>query len=329
MTEQSTSQNPEAHDICLCEADCAVLDALMHCNFDPEHFEGEDRARAERLLEVLGLVHEYPVESPDEHRLVAATMLRIDQYERGKRVPALAAEGGDRGPGPWFLGSFNWQTSLAAAAAILILVSVTVPMLANMRRSAIQQACFGGLGQIASAISGYANTYDGSLPIRTVSAPNGNWLESRANSSNLFHLAKAGFIGFDDLACPGNPFAEPESVLSGLDNWPSARATSFSFQNMLASTRPRWNTAPTMVILADKSPLVEASHDGRQISVDALSPSHRRGQNALLSDGSTVWLDSAQFGNDNIWVPDPCAAKRTLFVGTEMPGGEYDSMLIH
>ncbi|MCC6907489.1 MAG: hypothetical protein IT430_06075 [Phycisphaerales bacterium] len=329
MTEQSTSQNPEAYDVCLCEADCVLLDALMECNFDPGQFEGPDRARAERLLEILGLVHQYPDEPIDEHRLVAATMLRIDQYERSRRVPALAIEGGDHSPGLWFLGSFNWRTSLAAAAAILILVSVTVPMLANMRRSAIQQACFGGLGQIASALSSYASTSDGSLPIRMASAPNGNWLESRANSSNLFHLAKAGFIDFDGLACPGNPFAESEVVLRELDNWPSARATSFSFQNMLAGARPRWNTAPTMVILADKSPLVEAARDGRQISVDALSPSHRRGQNALLSDGSAMWLDSAQFGNDNIWVPDPCRSKRTLFIGTEMPGGEYDSMLIH
>ncbi len=329
MTEQSTSQNPDAHEVVLCEADCDLLDALVECGFELDQFEGEARIRAERLVSLLGLINQYPVESIEGPALVAATMLCIDQYERGRRQPVIATLGAEAGASPRFPGGFNWRSTLTAAAAILILVSVTVPMLANMRRTALQQACLSGIGNIALGLTNYANTYDNSLPIRTASAPNGNWLESRANSANLFHLAKAGFATFEDLTCPGNPFAESGSVLAALENWPSAKATSFSYQNVMTDKRPRWNTAPTMVILADKSPVVEAAHRGQPISINTLSASHRRGQNALLSDGSGMWLDSAQFGNDNIWVPDSCQAKHTCFVGTEMPGCESDSMLIH
>lgn len=329
MTDQSTSQNPDAHDVCLCEADCDLLDELMECGFDVEQFDGEARIRAERLVRLLRLLHDYPEEPIEGHGLVADTMLCIDQFERSKRQPALATDHVEEDPVLWFRGGFNWRTALTAAAAILILVSVTVPMLSNMRRTAIQQACLGGLGNIALGFSSYANSYDDSLPVRTVIAPDGNWLSSRANSANLFHLAKAGFVQFADLDCPGSPYAEPAEVLAKLDNWPSAKATSFSMQNMLTGQRPRWKVAPTMVILADKSPIVEGSRHGERISVDALSASHRRGQNALLSDGSGMWLISAQFGRDNIWVPDSCQSKQTLFVGNEMPGCDTDSMLIH
>lgn len=329
MTEQSTSQNPDAHEVCLCEADCELLDALVECGFDVDRFEGAARIRAERLVHLLGLIDQYPVEPTEGPALVADTMLCIDQYERGKRQPVIATIGAAEGASPSFLGGFNWRSTLTAAAAILILVSVTVPMLANMRRTAMQQACLSGIGNIALGLTNYANTYDNSLPIHTASAPNGNWLQSRANSANLFHLAKAGFATFEDLACPGNPYAEPSQTLATLENWPSAKATSFSFQNLMTRQRPRWNTPPTMVILADKSPVVEAAHRGQPINIDTLSSSHRRGQNALLSDASGMWLDSAQFGNDNIWVPDSCQAKHTCLNGTEVPGCETDSMLIH
>lgn len=329
MTDQSTSQNPEAHNACLCEADCELLDALVECGFDMDRFDGESRLRAERLIRLLGLLDKYPTEPCDETALLASTMLCIDQYERSKRQPLIAAGDIDERRSNWFLGGFNWQSALTTAAAILILVSVTVPMLANMRRSAVQKACLAGIGKVALGLSSYANTYNNSLPIHVASAPSGNWLDSRVNSSNLFQLAKSGYATFDDLACPGNPHAPSASALANMDNWPSAEATSFSYQNMLTGQRPQWNTSPAMVILADKSPLVEAARDRRQMNIDALSPSHRRGQNALVSDGSGMWLNSAQFGNDNIWVPDTCQSKSTLLMGDEMPCCASDSMLIH
>lgn len=329
MTDQSNSQNREAFAVRLCEADGEVLTALVECGFDVTVFQGERRVRAERQSQLLNLIHVYHCEPGEGPQLVADTMRYIDQFERDRPPLIVAPAAMDQERGRWFLGGFNWRSALTAAAAILILVSVTVPMLANMRRSALQKTCLAGIGNVALGLSNYANAYDNSLPIHVASAPSGNWLDSRANSSNLFYLAKSGYTTFADLDCPCNPNTQPAAVLAAMDNWPSSDSTSFSYQNVLTGLRPQWNTAPRMVILADKSPLVEAAHNRRQISIDALSPSHRGGQNALLSDGSGMWLNSAQFGNDNIWVPDTCQSKSTLLVGNEMPACVSDSMLIH
>jgi len=337
MTERSTSQNPEAQDACLCDADCELLDALVEYGWDVTQFVGEQRIRAERLVETLGHIEKYPVEPVEGPSLMAATMLCIDQHERSKRRPVIAPQDVEDWSW-WSLAAMNWRNVLTSAAALLILASVAVPMLANVRRTAMQQACLSSLGQVALAFSNYAQASDNALPVRYDAAPRDNWLDSRVNSANLFYLAKAGFATFEQLSCPNNTYAEDEGTLAALDNWPSARATSFSFQNVLTSRRPRWETAPTMVILADKNPLVEAARDGRTIDVDTPAECHRRGrlgvfsqggQNALLSDGSGMWLISAQFGNDNIWIPDSCQSRQTRFVGNEMPGCEFDSMLIH
>ncbi len=329
MTDEFNSQNPDPGSAWLCAEDCEVLDALVECGFDVSTFEGTRRIRAERIVAHLSLMHRYPVDPVDEEKLIGAAMRRIDQFGPSKRPPVIVGAPNDDNRPRWFIGGFNWQSSLTAAAAILILVSITVPMLANVRRTAVQKACLAGIGHVALGLSNYANAYGDSLPVHMASAPGGNWLDSRANSSNLFQLAKAGFVTFDDLACPGNPDAQPAGILAGMDNWPSPESTSFSYQNVLTGQRPQWNTSPAMVILADKSPLVEAARNRRQMSVDALSPSHRRGQNALLSDGSGLWLNSAQFGKDNIWVPDTCQSKSTLLLGDEMPCCASDSMLIH
>jgi len=324
MTDEFNSQNPESDD-----PFWQVFDALVECGWDVTQFVGEQRRRADRVIALLNLLHQYPVDPVDEQELIGATMRRIDQFEQCKRRPVFGGASVDGERGRWCLGGFNWQSALTAAAAILILVSITVPMLANVRRTAVQRACLAGIGNVALGLSNYANAYDNSLPIHIVSAPGGNWLDSRANSSNLFRLAKTGFATFEDLACPGNPATQPAGLLADMDNWPSSESTSFSYQNVLTGQRPQWNTSPAMVILADKSPVVEASRNRRQVSIDALSPSHRSGQNALLSDGSGMWLNSAQFGNDNIWVPDTCQSESTLLVGNEMPGCASDSMLIH
>ncbi len=338
MTERSTSQDADAADAVLCEADREALDALVECGWDSAQLSGEQRLRAERMMETLALMERDVVEGAEGPGLLAATMLGIEQFERSRRRPVIAADDAMTDPSWWALAASNWRNVLTAAAALLVLASVLTPMLGNVRRSAVQQACLGGMGQIAQAMSNYANTYDNSLPVRYEAAPTGNWLDSRINAANLFHLAKAGFASFDQLACPGNPFAENTAALAGLDNWPSSRATSFSFQNVLTKLRPRWETAPTMVILADKNPVVEAARAGQEADVDASAACHRRGrlgllsqpgQNVLLSDGSALWTTSAQFGNDNIWVPDSCQSRRTILVGTEMPGCETDSMLIH
>ncbi len=338
MTERSTSQDADAADARLCDADCEALDALVECGWDAAQLSGEQRLRAERLVETLALMERDVVEGADGPGLLAATMLSIEQFERSRRRPVIAANDAMTDPSWWALAASNWRNVLTAAAALLVLASVMAPMLTNMRRTAMQQTCLGGLGQVAQAMSSYAGAYDNSLPVRYEAPPTGNWLDTRINAANLFHLAKAGFSSFDQLTCPGNTFAEDSASLAALDNWPSSRATSFSFQNVLTKLRPRWETAPTMVVLADKNPVVEAARKGQEIEVDASAACHRRGragvlsqhgQNALLSDGSALWLTSAQFGNDNIWIPDSCQSQRTTFVGTEMPGCEFDSMLIH
>ena len=60
-----------------------LLDALIECGFelDALSLEGEERERAENILNLLGLMNDYPVEDSDP-ALVDATMARVDRFER-------------------------------------------------------------------------------------------------------------------------------------------------------------------------------------------------------------------------------------------------------
>ncbi len=338
MTDDAANSTPAPAGPRLCDADCRVIDALVANGFRAESPEGEDRVRAQRLVALLSMLDRYPFEATDSQQIVAATMSRIRAQSRPLSFPAVATDRDLTNLSWRARAASQWRNVLTAAAALLVLSSVLVPMLGNLRRSSMQQSCLAGLGQVALALTNYSESYGNSLPVRYDSAPHGNWLESRINSANLFYLARAGYATFDQLTCPGNPYAADQKQLDALDNWPSSKATSFSFQNVLTIRRARWATAPTMVIIADKSPIVEAARDGRAIDVATPSSSHRRprwavlsqgGQNSLLSDGSGLWLTSPMFGNDNIWLPDSCQDRETRLVGYEMPGCEFDSMLIH
>lgn len=338
MRDESSIPGSHPEDARLCDADCRVLDALVASGFRVESLEGRDRVRAQRQVDLLSNLEHYRVEASEEERRVSATMSRIEAHSRPLQFPLITPDREMTNPSWMARAASHWRNALTAAAALLVLTSVLVPMLGNMRRASMQQSCLGGLGQVALAMTNYSQSYDNSLPVRYDAAPRGNWLESRVNAANLFHLARAGFTRFEHLTCPGNPYAPDQAQLATLDNWPSSKATSFSYQNVLTMQRARWATAPTMVIVADKSPIVEAAHEGKALDVNTSSSSHRRpwcgvlsqgGQNALLSDGSGLWLNSPMFGNDNIWVPDSCQDRQARLLGDEMPCCEFDSMLIH
>lgn len=303
----------------LCEADCAALDALVDAGFDCNRLDGQTRQRAESMLAALGALDAYPVEESDVD-LVASTLQRIEQSNQPMPIES------------WRLRRTDWRSGLAAAAAVLIIASVVVPMMSNTRSIQMNTRCLANMSQAGTAFDMYAQSNDGALPVRFDTAPDGNWLASRANSANLFHLAKSGFAAFADLACPGNEAAPDDAVLANLDNWPSVEATSFSYQHMLDRPAPaRWDQQMSSIILADRSPVVDAAYRGETYSRDANSNLHNgRGQNVLMSDGSGRWFDVAWYGRDNLWLPESCNNEAMfMFTGTEGPETPYDVMLTH
>jgi hypothetical protein len=317
--------NTPESDVTLCPADGEALDALVSAGCRCGSIDGDLRLRAERILQHLRLLEHYPVD-PDVSTLIVHTLDRIDEYERRRRMRLTPIEA--RRPEPLTAG-VSWRDTLATAASVLLIVAVGWPMLAASREKAMQQACRANLAGVALGFTSYANTYSDALPQRYVTAPEDNWLLSRANAANLFQLAAGGFVAFDTLNCPDNPSALSASRLAGLTNWPSATATSFSYQNLFTDFRPRWGQTARMIILGDKNPVVEGTHRGERVPGDSLSPFHRGGHNVLFTDGSFAWLTTAFYDDDNIWLPEDMQVHAPKFTGHECPTCPKDVMLTH
>ena len=319
-----------------------TLDALVSTHWDVAPFQGEARIRAERIVDLLNTLRHYPVEASAEadERLIQSTVARIETFRQAPVAGPFAEGEGEEWAGRR-AGRIDWRESLVAAACLMLLVGLSVPMLAASRERAVQQACRSNLRSAALGFAQYAADFDGALPARYAAPPDGDWLKSRANAANLLHLAKTGFVSFDTLACPNNRHRLPASRLAALDNWPSTRETSYSYQNLFVDGRHRrkWGAAAPAqlasaegrrrVVVGDKSPVVEALHRREAAQCSDLSPCHKGGQNVLFNDGSAEWLDTAYYGDDNIWLPGDFEGDVATLSGRECPTCVDDTMLTH
>ncbi len=322
----------------LCPEDQQAFDALIAARFDPDAVEPARRDRACRLAELLGLMDHLPAPSPGD--LLAArtidTVRRARQKERyTQQIQALSGDGRSTG--------LRWRELLAAAAVVLISVSLIWPSLNRARATARQDACQTNLAAAGMGFASYAAEHQGRMPA-VKARPGDPWWHvnsfteegrTRSNSAHLFLLIRGGYLTAEQLTCPGNPDALRRASV-GMRDWPDAPSTSFSYQNQFTHHANRLNRTVRIAILGDKNPLFQPGAYRSELDPAALSANHAtlQVQNVLLSDGRVLRLTAPMVnGNDNIWqIHDKTAqyiqGRPIRYTGTETPSDENDSFLV-
>jgi len=315
-----------------------ALDAWVNSGYDASRVPGGLRERARRHEALAGMVSggSRVADGDVVSRTLAGVQAAIDREEASLAFePAAETRGG---------GGLRHALMQAGSIAAMLLLAASViwPVLGYGRSMAQQAACQANMSAAAFGLSMYAGAHRDALPMVTASLGDGAWWDvtpdqPRANSANLFHLARAGFVPLADLACPGNPSAPTHIVDGTAHDWRSLEEISYSYQIMFGRNRPAW-AQPDAIILTDRSPVVIRSTQVRQINPLENSPNHQHGgQHALRADGSALWLDSPILGDrDNIWLPrsvedaiDRALAERRLppLRGTELPDSAADTFV--
>lgn len=347
---QATSE-PEAR---LCPQDEKALQALADAEFVVADVPAEHVARAARHAAVANLVASKPVGvewSPD---LAAKTFDLVMLMDESGPIP-IEREIRRGGVGRRF-----WDV-VAVAATLMLGASVLLPIMAATRARQTQIACFGRLGEVASAMSAYANANQNALPAATASFGGTYWNTGKdprsSNSANLFTLVREGYAKLRSLTCPAHEVQLPECMPASEPDsrawdWPEISHVSYSYQVMAGPNRPRWNDTVSVAILADRSPVVIRSMRKERVHPLENSPNHDgRGQSVLFIDGQVRWLTSPVLGfaqlppqggsgplrvaEDNIWFPWQVeeilrrarAGEEITLQGSELPTSPFDTFL--
>ncbi len=298
----------------LSPADQRLLDALVECGFDPAAVPvrtDAERARLARLVSLLELLEDYPVDDVND-TLVHATLARIDRAEhdasaRRRFGAAMEDPGRARSHRPL---RARLPDFITVAAVILIAASIVVPVSSHLSRQALDGRCANNIRLIANAFGQYAGDNAGAMP--TAMANIGfdmSWDKIR-NVINLNPLVQNGYCEFGHLSCPGHHDS----------------GVGYSYQWQAPGRKAMWGLRPVGVILGDRNPVIDAALLGTAIPPLSMSLNHGgRGQNVLANDGSTSWIAEPVVGTDNIWLPQGVSFLRM----GDQPSGARDTFLAH
>jgi len=291
--------------------DRRVLDSLMtESGLDAEAvaaLPAADQPRAARLLDMMALLSDYPVEDADE-TLIHATLARIDRHEdeRSARL-AFDAHQDEAATSPRRIRLPDFMT---VAAVLLIAASVGWPIMSQLRNRSLDMACANNLRQMGFAFGTYAADHAGAMPVARAGA-NLTW-DTIRNVINLGPLVSGGYCEHGHLNCPA------------VDHQADA---SYSYQMQQEGASSMWGAGPGMtLVLGDRNPLIDAYRGGEHVPSLATSLNHGgRGQNVLSSDGADIWLEDPVIGQgDNIWLTDGMSE---LEAGMRPVAG--DTFLVH
>ncbi len=285
----------------LSSMDEEAVDAMVLAKFDVAGTPGSLQERAGRVAAIGELLVENREQSPID--LVARTMAKIETSE-AKLAPISIDRGGVFAR--WKIGDL-----VGVAAALVVCTAVAWPIISASRANSTKVACQSNMQTVAHAMGAYAKSFRDDMPMATASM-GGTWWDvgsdaATSNSANLFTLARAGFAKVQDLACPGNPHALVHERDPGSKDWKNLDEISYSYQIMFGPHRPMWNHPSSMVVVADRSPVVLRAVRNEAIFPEESSPNHKGyGQDALFVDGHVEWLKTPVLQNgDNIWLPRP------------------------
>ena len=303
------TQHDHGRPLELSPEDQRLLDALVECDFDPRALEAltpQDQRRADVLMSLFELLEDYPVEDADE-TLVHATLARIDRTE-DKRRTRMRLDASDDAP----RRHIRMPDFISVAAVILIGTAIAWPVTSHLRQRSIDSGCANNLRRMALAFGQYSKNYGGAMPVHQAGLfP--RWTASSHNTINLDPLLEGGYCDPGHLSCPGH-----RGTTGG-----------YSYQWVVPGHQPRWGVVKNngSLVLGDRNPLIDAARAGRWVDAMTISLSHNgRGQNVLMMDGGTLWLEQPVIGaNDYIWLP------RGIFVlrGKVEPKDPHDTFLTH
>jgi hypothetical protein len=298
------------NSINLSAEDRAVLDMLVERGFDASALppmSPERRLRVQAVQSVFGLLSDYPVEDADD-LLVDATMARIARSDRSHRPIPIGSARMDSAS----VERRRWRIPdlVSIAAIVLILASIAIPVLSNVRRQMVDEGCATNMRTIAQAFTQYASDYEGRMPVARAGFGHG-W-DSFSNSLNLKPLVDHGYCDQGHMDCPGNH---------------EHGGPSYSYQFQAPKLTYIWGVTNLGVVFADRNPLIDAA---RALKVPpppmSMSINHGgRGQNTLQGDGAVIFLVQPAYRRDNIWLPE---GKSTLSEGDE-PASDQDIFLVH
>jgi hypothetical protein len=319
-------------DPVLTEDDQEAFDALVMSGFDAARVPATLRDRARKQEALLGVLRAPTVIGGEE--LLERTLAKVqDHISSGEDRLKLETVRARRSSG------LRLADLVSVAAVILIGFGVLFPVLTSMREQSRRALCKSNLGATALGMSTYAGANKDALPVNTASlAPGGTWWDvgntHSSNSSNLYTLARAGYVPLADLACPGNPAAPTAKVVADAQDWRKLEEVSYSYQIMFGP-HPVWRSAGPAVILADRSPVVLRAIRGEAVDPCSNAPNHAcEGQHLLRTDGTVTWATSPILPNgDNIWLPRAIEVRLQQLMGkaplrgNETPSSADDTFL--
>jgi len=288
--------------------DARILDLLVDNGFDPDGLEGlnaEERRRAGAIMGLFGLIDDYPVDDADD-ALVDVTLARIRRVDEVVHSP-LARIDGSTGDEESTRRRIRMPDLLSLAAVVLIVASVAWPIVGAVRQRSIDAACVANLTALGEAFSLYASDHDGQVPMVTA----GYGGNTGAQWVDPLPLIRAGYCEHGHADCPGHP-----------------GRSGYSRQLVPVDGQFPWtSTSPATAVLGDRNPLIDGRQSGWVVSSTANSESHNgRGQNILMRDASTRWLEMPVIdAEDNIWLP---RGQREFEFG-QVPDRDGDIFLAH
>ncbi len=227
---------------------------------------------------------------------------------------------------------------LAVAASLLLIVSLMVPGLSEMRSRSHWAVCSSNMRRVAEGIGTYQAQEPSGTAIPYVKASSkARWLpqgpaeqEFASNSRHLFLLLKTG-VGPapSDFVCPSLADSTPmnHADFAALEDFEHGNNVAYDSMN-LAGANPNLRPMAYMAYLSDRNPLFEGGRFHEGLDPDAAnSPAHGgRGQQVLTLDGSVSRMKSPLFGlrKDNLWL----AGGIRRYAGTETPIRPDDIFLI-
>jgi hypothetical protein len=196
---------------------------------------------------------------------------------------------------------------VGTAAAVLLGFSILWPIASSARDEVRIMACQSTMKNAGVGFGLYAQDYGGRLPLATAGFAGSWWnvgTPRQSNSANLFELARTGHAKLSDLACSGRPGSPLHMHDDEQTDWRAFDEVSYSYQ-LPTRPRPSWTGSSRIVVMADKSPVIERARFGERFDPEARSRNHSgRGQNILFNDGAVSFEVSPILPNgDNIWLP--------------------------
>jgi len=264
---------------------------------------------------------------PELHQLLAAEQSLLGQH----KLPILR----------------NWREAIAAAAAVILFISVLLPALGLTREKYRQFRCSANLADLSNALFSYASDYEGLLP--TVAMERGApwWkvgyagTENYSNTRRGWLLVRQEYVAPNRFICPARRVPRrPDFAALKIDehnDFPSRAYIHYSIRIGCPDTKERCSEL-RRIVLADLNPLSEGlpnDHSSAlniQLGKELLASNSRnhngRGQNLLHTNGSVEYtkVRCSTFSEDDIYTLQIMSCGQRIH-GHELPSCEKDTFL--